>query len=84
MRRVATVALLIAAAAAVVLVFAGAGDDNAKYKVRAIFENAGFVIPGEDVKVAGVRIGAIDSIEVTGDFKAAVVLDITDPGYQDF
>ena len=84
MRRVAAVALLIAAAAAVVLVFAGAGDDNAKYKVRAIFENAGFVIPGEDVKVAGVRIGAIDSIEVTDDFKAAVVLDITDPGYQDF
>lgn len=84
MRRVAAAVLLIAAAAAVALVFAGAGNEDADYKVRAIFDNAGFVIPGEDVKVAGVRIGAIDSIEVTDDFKAAVVLDITDPGYQDF
>ena len=84
MRRVAAVALLVAAAAAVVLVIAGAGGDREDYKVRAIFDNAGFVIPGEDVKVAGVRVGAIDSIEVTDDFKAAVVLDITDPGYQDF
>ena len=84
MRRVAAVALLIAAAAAVVLVLAGAGSDQEDYKVRAIFDNAGFVIPGEDVKVAGVRVGAIDSIDLTEDNKAAVVLDITDPGYQDF
>jgi ABC-type transporter Mla subunit MlaD len=84
MRRVAAVALLIAAAAAVVLVLAGAGSDQESYKVRAIFDNAGFVIAGEDVKVAGVRVGAIDSIDLTEDNKAAVVLDITDPGYQDF
>ncbi len=42
------------------------------------------MIPGEDVKVAGVRVGSINSIDVTDDFKAAVVLDITDPGYRDF
>ena len=52
--------------------------------MRAIFDNAGFVIPGEDVKVAGVKVGKIDSLDVTPDFKAAVVLDITEPGYQDF
>ena len=63
----------------------GAGDDDGgAYKVRAIFDNAGFVIPGEDVKVAGVKVGKIDSLDVTTDFKAAVVLDINDPGYQDF
>jgi phospholipid/cholesterol/gamma-HCH transport system substrate-binding protein len=83
MRRVAVVALLLAALAAVVIVIT-AGDDNGGYKVRAIFDNAGFVIPGEDVKVAGVKVGAIDAVDVTDDFKAAVVLDITDPGYQDF
>ena len=54
------------------------------YRVRAIFDNAGFVIPGEDVKVAGVKVGKIDSLDVTDDFKAVVVLDIDDPGYQDF
>jgi ABC-type transporter Mla subunit MlaD len=52
--------------------------------VRAIFDNAGFVIPGEDVKVAGVKVGKVDSLDVTPDFKAAVVLSIEDPAYQDF
>ena len=84
MRRVAAVAVLIAAATAFAIVGLGAGDDEADYKVRAIFENAGFVIPGEDVKVAGVRVGSIEAIDVTDDFRAAVVLDITEPGYQDF
>jgi phospholipid/cholesterol/gamma-HCH transport system substrate-binding protein len=85
MRRVAAVTLLIAAAAAFAIVGLGAGDgEGGDYKVRAIFENAGFVIPGEDVKVAGVRVGSIESIDVTDESDAAVVLDIEDPGYQDF
>jgi phospholipid/cholesterol/gamma-HCH transport system substrate-binding protein len=82
--RILAVILLIVAATAVVVIVLGAGDDDDDYKVRAIFDNAGFVIPGEDVKVAGVRVGSIDSIDVTEDNKAAVVLDIEDPGYQDF
>jgi ABC-type transporter Mla subunit MlaD len=83
MRYVALVALVLVLAAAVVVVATG-DDDGGDYKVRAIFDNAGFVIPGEDVKVAGVKVGTIDAVEVTEDDKAAVVLDITDPGYQDF
>ena len=57
----------------------------ARYHVRAIFDNAGFVIPGEDVKVAGVKVG-VDRRRSTSphDYKAAVVLDIDEPGYQDF
>jgi phospholipid/cholesterol/gamma-HCH transport system substrate-binding protein len=82
MKRLATVLLLLALAAAAV-VTTGAGDGG-NYKVRAIFDNAGFVIPGEDVKVAGVKVGKIASMDVTRDFKAAVVLDIQDPAYQDF
>ena len=83
MRRILAVVLLIAALVAVVVIVT-AGNDDAGYEVRAIFDNAGFVIPGEDVKVAGVKVGKIDSLDVTEDKKAAVVLDITDPGYQDF
>jgi phospholipid/cholesterol/gamma-HCH transport system substrate-binding protein len=83
MSRVAAVVLLLAALAAVVVVVVTRGDDES-YKVRAIFDNAGFIIPGEDVKVAGVKVGVVDAIDVTDDFKAAIVLDITDPGYQDF
>jgi phospholipid/cholesterol/gamma-HCH transport system substrate-binding protein len=82
MKRIATVALLLSLAAAAVLT-TGAGDGGS-YKVRAIFDNAGFVIPGEDVKVAGVKVGKVDSMDVTPDFKAVVVLDIQDPAYQDF
>ncbi len=82
MKRVASVLLLLALGAAAVLT-TGAGDGGS-YKVRAIFDNAGFVIPGEDVKVAGVKVGKVDSLDVTPDFKAAVVLSIDDPAYQDF
>ena len=52
--------------------------------MRAIFDNAGFIIPGEDVKIAGVKVGQVADLDVTEDFKAAVVLEITEPGYQDF
>jgi phospholipid/cholesterol/gamma-HCH transport system substrate-binding protein len=83
MKRVATVTLLLALAAAATFAL-GAGEGGSSYKVRAIFDNAGFVIPGEDVKVAGVKVGKIDSMDITRDFKAVVVLDIEDPAYQDF
>src|SRR6185295_19744110 len=54
------------------------------YRVRAIFENAFSVIPGEDVKVAGVKVGKVDDLDVTPDQKAAVVLRIDKPGFKDF
>jgi phospholipid/cholesterol/gamma-HCH transport system substrate-binding protein len=78
--RVAAV-LIVAALAALFIV---TREEEDAYRVRAIFDNAGFVIPGEDVKVAGVKVGSVDDVEVTPDFKAAVVLKIDDPGYQDF
>src|SRR3954447_390970 len=80
MRILAPIALIAVVVAAVLLT----RKDEQHYKVRAIFDNAGFVIPGEDVKVAGVKVGKIDSLDVTDDFKAVVVLDIQDKGYQDF
>ncbi len=84
MPRLIAILALVGAAVAAAFVFAGAREDEERYKVRAIFDNAGFVIPGEDVKVAGVKVGTIDAVEVTPDHKAAVVLDIEDPGFQDF
>jgi ABC-type transporter Mla subunit MlaD len=76
----------LAAAALVLVVFGtGAGDDaKGAYKVRAIFSNAFTVIPGEDVKISGVKVGTISDLEVTKDNKAAVVLSITEPGFKDF
>jgi phospholipid/cholesterol/gamma-HCH transport system substrate-binding protein len=77
---VGLVALVVVAAA----VLLSAREHDHPYRVRAIFDNAGFVIPGEDVKVAGVKVGKIEALDVTPDFKAAVTLEIDQPGYQDF
>ena len=82
--RVLAVVAVLAVCAAVAIIAAGATAGDGAYKVRAIFDNAGFLVAGEDVKVAGVKVGVIDSLTVTEDFKAAVVMDIQDPGYRDF
>ena len=78
---IAAVILVVVALGAVLFL---AREDEETYEVRAIFDNAGFIIPGEDVKIAGVKVGKVSSLDVTEDFKAAVVLEITEPGYQDF
>jgi phospholipid/cholesterol/gamma-HCH transport system substrate-binding protein len=82
--------LLIALAAVGVVVAlivgvgAGGDDGGGDYKIRAIFNNAAFAIPGQDVMIAGAKVGAIDQLEVTDDLHAAVILKIDDPGFQDF
>jgi ABC-type transporter Mla subunit MlaD len=80
-------AALAGAATVLALVLAvgagGDGDDDA-YLVRAVFDNASFVIPGEDVKVAGVKVGVIHDVDLTEDNKAAVVLKIEDPAFRPF
>ncbi len=81
MRVLVPVLIVVALAVAVVLL---TRDGEEPYEVRAIFDNAGFVIPGEDVKVAGVKVGKITELDVTDDFKAVVVLQISDEAYQDF
>jgi ABC-type transporter Mla subunit MlaD len=77
--------LLLAAALIVLVLGTGAsGDGGGDYRVRAIFDSASFLVPGEDVKVAGVKVGAIESLDVTRDNKAAIVLRIDDPAFRDF
>jgi ABC-type transporter Mla subunit MlaD len=62
----------------------GDGDGNGTYRVRAIFDNASFVIAGEDVKIAGVNVGTIDSLDVDAHRRAVVVLNIDDPAFKPF
>jgi phospholipid/cholesterol/gamma-HCH transport system substrate-binding protein len=83
MRRVAAITAVLATAAGLAIFGMGAGDSNG-YQVRAIFDDAAFAIQGEDVKIAGVKVGTIDSLDITKDKKAAVVLNITSGGFQDF
>ncbi|HEV7563003.1 MAG TPA: MlaD family protein [Solirubrobacterales bacterium] len=91
-------ALLVAAVVAVVLLTSGSDSSNG-YRVRAIFDNGAFMVNGEQVRVAGANVGTIESVSVSrpGETvayrngkpvsvpgKAIIVMEITDPGFQDF
>ncbi len=79
------IAIIVACSVAVALIVVASGSgDSGTYRVRAIFNNAAFVIPGMDVKIVGVRVGAIEALELTPDHKAAVILNIENVGYHDF
>ena len=71
---------------------AGPGESGT-YKVRAIFDDASFAVPGEQVRIAGAPVGSIASLDVcvahtatcaTGTRKAAVTLEIDDARFTPF
>src|SRR5256886_1562415 len=72
------------AALAVVLLATSAGGTSGTYTVRAIFDAAANIIPGENVKIDGVKVGTVGSVTPTPQAKAAVVLNITNAGFKDF
>jgi ABC-type transporter Mla subunit MlaD len=85
MRRIFAIAVVTACTAAALILGVGASDDvGAGYEVRAIFDNVSGAVEGEDVKVAGAKVGAIDSLDVTDDKKAIVVLRIDEDGFAPF
>src|SRR3954452_22398289 len=85
MRRALALVLVLVSATALAVAGTGASNNSdGDYQVRAIFENAFSLVPGEDVKIAGVKVGKIKSLDVTPDQKAAVVFTITRPGFGDF
>ena len=65
MRRLIVAALLLAATG--LALAAGRGGDGDAYRVRAQFDNALSVLPGMDVKVAGVRVGSVHAVDVDDD-----------------
>jgi phospholipid/cholesterol/gamma-HCH transport system substrate-binding protein len=77
-------AACVVAVAAIVLLATSAGGSNGAYEVRAIFDDAGDLIGGENVKIDGVTVGTVTSVAPTPQAKAAVVLHIDNPGFQDF
>jgi ABC-type transporter Mla subunit MlaD len=70
--------------ALVVLLAVSAGGSNGSYTVRAIFDNAANIISGENVKIDGVKVGTVGSVTPTPQAKAAVILNIDNPGFKDF
>ena len=52
--------------------------------MRAIFDNASTLVAGEDVKVAGAKVGVVSDMDVTEENKAAVTLRIDDEDFSPF
>jgi ABC-type transporter Mla subunit MlaD len=97
MRRLAAIfcALVAVVTFAVVATGASEGAGPPPYLVRAIFDNAGFAVPGETARIAGAPVGTIDSLDVCVDHgdskcppgtanKAALTLKITDHRFTPF
>jgi ABC-type transporter Mla subunit MlaD len=81
------IAILALTAAASVLVVAGVaanGDDGGGYKVRAIFDTVAAAVEGEDVKIAGAKVGVIEAMDLTREDRAAVTLRIDDERFTPF
>jgi phospholipid/cholesterol/gamma-HCH transport system substrate-binding protein len=76
--------LAVAALALAILLATSAGGSGGGYTVRAIFDDAGNLVISEDVKIDGVKVGTIGSVVPTPQGKAAVTLNISNPGFQDF
>jgi ABC-type transporter Mla subunit MlaD len=75
---------MVALVAILLLAASGCGSSGGNYTVRAIFDDAANIIPGEDVKIEGVKVGVVGPVTPTLTAKAAVVLDIESSGFQDF
>lgn len=99
MRRAIVIGGLVAAVIVVIVLISSGGGESSGYVVRAIFDNGGFMVKGEQVRVAGANVGEIESVGVTlpgevdsyeggkeraVDGKAVIVMKIEDPGFQDF
>ena len=74
--------LLCAGLIALIVVLTSGSSDP--YRVRAIFDNAANLTQGEQVKVAGVPVGSVESVTPTPQAKAAVVMSISSAAFQDF
>ena len=55
--------LVVAIVVVVALVSGGSGSSG--YVVRGIFDSGGFMVSGEQVRVAGANVGEIESVGVT-------------------
>jgi ABC-type transporter Mla subunit MlaD len=100
MRRIALISFVLVAAVAGLVLTTGASSGGADpYRVRAIFDDGAFAVPGEEVRIAGAPVGTIASLDVTDESglgspasckrrgsacKAALTFAINSPGFTPF
>jgi ABC-type transporter Mla subunit MlaD len=85
MRRVSAIAAAVILAIILAsFVRAFTSSPGSSYTVRAIFDDAAFAVQGEDVKIAGAKVGSIQSLGVTASKRAAVTMGISDSRFAPF
>lgn len=75
-RRLLVVAAAVLVAGGGVLLLAGGGEGKERYRVDVVFDHARGLIPGQLVQIAGGRVGEIEAVSVTADFKARLSLSV--------
>jgi virulence factor Mce-like protein len=77
MRRALAIACFgVVCAVALVVTGCGAAGSSGQYRVDALFDNASFLIPGQDVRIAGANVGSVTAVKVTPDRKARISMRI--------
>ncbi|HEY3193321.1 MAG TPA: MlaD family protein [Solirubrobacterales bacterium] len=99
MRRIVLIVCgLVLAGLLIALPAIGSNGPSGTYLVRGYFDNGSFVVPGEQVRIAGATVGTVKSVDVSNDQetasleggphavpgKAVVVMEIDDSGFKDF
>jgi len=72
----AAVALALLTGAALVAAGCRGGGDKDTYRVDAIFDSAGFLTSGTDVRIGGAKVGKVADLKLTRDHKARVELEV--------
>ncbi len=81
MKRLAALGVTLLLLVVALSASAGGGDGSSAsadgtYRVDAIFDNAGFLVPGQDVKIAGAKVGKVAEIHLTPQRKARISMDV--------
>jgi virulence factor Mce-like protein len=84
-KRFGAIAATLLAILAGGLATAARDDESAEASYEIAFDNAFGLTDGADVRIAGVRAGAIEDLRLTSDYppKALVDVRITEPGFAD-
>ncbi|MTD43755.1 MCE family protein [Conexibacter sp. W3-3-2] len=81
--RAASTAILAVGLGLLLSAASGGEEDAGGYRVDAIFLNAGFLISGQDVKIAGAKVGSVEDVTLTKDRKARISMKV-DPEFAPF
>ena len=77
MSRLVSVTIALVAAVVAVAALTRSGAESASdYRVDAIFDTAKGIVPGQLVKIAGAKVGSVEDVTLTPDYKARIQMSV--------